>query len=143
MELVCQTNVQSVRACDVDKLGKLDLRPHIITRRYAEFCSAISGLNERFFIRPRSIFDPSFSFPDQRIENILDSLGAEVELCVSRMASIFPDPRSKLIFLINNYDMLLGVISLNKKHDDASNSVYRFDSALRAVEAEFVGKFFF
>ena len=42
MELVCQTNVQSVRACDVDKLGKLDLRPHIITRRYAEFCSAIS-----------------------------------------------------------------------------------------------------
>ena len=56
------------------------------------------------------------------------------------MASIFPDPRSKLIFLINNYDMLLGVISLNKKHDDASNSVYRFDSALRAVEAEFVGK---
>ena len=80
------------------------------------------------------------SFPDQRIENILDSLGAEVELCVSRMASIFPDPRSKLIFLINNYDMLLGVISLNKKHDDASNSVYRFESALRAVEAEFVGK---
>ena len=41
MELVCQTNVQSVRACDVDKLGKLDLRPHIITRRYAEFCAAI------------------------------------------------------------------------------------------------------
>ena len=38
--------------------------------------------------------------------------------------------------------MLLGVISLNKKHDDASNSVYRFDSALRAVEAEFVGKLF-
>ena len=63
-----------------------------------------------------------------------------MELCVSRMASIFPDPRSKLIFLINNYDMLLGVISLNKKHDDASNSVYRFESALRAVEAEFVGK---
>ena len=71
---------------------------------------------------------------------MLDALGAEVELCVSRMASIFPDARSKLIFLINNYDMLLGVISLNKKHDDASNSVYRFDSALRAVESEFVGQ---
>ena len=80
------------------------------------------------------------SFPDQRIENMLDALGAEVELCVSRMASIFPDARSKLIFLINNYDMLLGVISLNKKHDDASNSIYRFDSALRAVESEFVGQ---
>ena len=69
------------------------MRPHIITRRYAEFSAAIAGLNE--------------SFPDQRIENILDELSAEVELCVSRMASIFRDPQSKLIFLINNYDMLL------------------------------------
>jgi hypothetical protein len=99
------------------------IRPHIITRRYAEFSAAIGGLNE--------------SFPDQRIENILDELSAEVELCVSRMASIFRDPQSKLIFLINNYDMLLGVLSLNKK-DDPSNSVYRFEAALKAVESEFV-----
>ena len=69
-------------------------RPHIITRRYAEFCAAIGGLNEYY--------------PETRIENILDELSAEVELCVSRMASIFPHPQSKLIFLINNYDMLLG-----------------------------------
>ena len=47
-------------------------------------------------------------YPETRIENILDELSAEVELCVSRMASIFPHPQSKLIFLINNYDMLLG-----------------------------------
>lgn len=123
MELVCKANIQSVRNCEVEKLGKLDLRPHIITRRYAEFCAAIGGLNE--------------NYPETRIENILDELSAEVELCVSRMASIFPHPQSKLIFLINNYDMLLGVLSLNKK-DDASNSVFRFEAALTAVETEFV-----
>ena len=55
-------------------------RPHIITRRYAEFCAAISGLNE--------------TFPDQRIETILENMSEEVELCVSRMASIFQDPKS-------------------------------------------------
>jgi hypothetical protein len=101
-------------------------RPHIITRRYAEFCAAISGLNE--------------TYPDQRIEQILEDLSNEVELCVSRMASIFQDPKSKLIFLINNYDMLLSILSLHKKSDDSSTSVYQFECALRAVEAEFVAQ---
>ena len=101
-------------------------RPHIITRRYAEFCAAISGLNE--------------TFPDQRIETILENMSEEVELCVSRMASIFQDPKSKLIFLINNYDMLLSILSTHKKSDDSSSSVYRFDAALRAVESEFVAQ---
>ena len=73
MEVVCNANIQSVRNCEVDKLGKLDLRPHIITRRYAEFSAAIGGLNE--------------SFPDQRIENILDALSAEV----STFYSVFPN----------------------------------------------------
>lgn len=56
------------------------------------------------------------------------------------MASIFQDPKSKLIFLINNYDMLLGILSSHKKSEDSSTSVYRFESALRAVEAEFVAQ---
>lgn len=101
-------------------------RPHIVTRRYAEFCAAISGLNE--------------TFPDQRIETVLENMSEEVELCVSRMASIFQDPKSKLIFLINNYDMLLSILSTHKKSDDSSSSVYRFDAALRAVESEFVAQ---
>jgi hypothetical protein len=33
MELVCKTNIQSVRNCEVDKLGKLDLR-NIIPLNY-------------------------------------------------------------------------------------------------------------
>ena len=67
-------------------------------------------------------------------------MSEEVELCVSRMASIFQDPKSKLIFLINNYDMLLSILSTHKKSDDSSSSVYRFDAALRAVESEFVAQ---
>jgi len=126
MVTVCNANTASIRNCEIEKLGKLDLRPHIITRRYAEFCAAISGLNE--------------TFPDQRIEQILENLSSEVELCVSRMASIFQDPKSKLIFLINNYDMLLSILSSHKKSEDSSTSVYRFDAALRAVEAEFVAQ---
>ena len=100
MEIV-NANVASIRSCEVDKLGKIDVRPHIITRRYAEYYTAISGLNE--------------SFPDQRVDDMLESLSAEVKLCITRMSSIFQDSKSKLIFLINNYDMLLSILSSNSK----------------------------
>ena len=36
--------------------------------------------------------------------------------------------------------MLLSILSSHKKSEDSSTSVYRFDAALRAVEAEFVAQ---
>lgn len=123
MEIV-NANVASIRSCEVDKLGKIDVRPHIITRRYAEYYTAISGLNE--------------SFPDQRVDDMLESLSAEVKLCITRMSSIFQDSKSKLIFLINNYDMLLSILSCNSKADNDSDAVYRFEQALNAVESEYI-----
>jgi len=36
--------------------------------------------------------------------------------------------------------MLLGILSSHKKSEDSSTSVYRFEAALRAVEAEFVAQ---
>ena len=70
-----------------------------ITRRYAEFSAAIVGINQ--------------SFPDDRANRILERLQNEVENFILKMAAEFPLRKEQLIFLINNYDMLLGVIMVS------------------------------
>uniref|UniRef100_A0A673I917 Vacuolar protein sorting-associated protein 52 homolog n=1 Tax=Sinocyclocheilus rhinocerous TaxID=307959 RepID=A0A673I917_9TELE len=67
-----------------------------ITRRYAEFSSAIVSINQ--------------TFPNERTHTLLGQLQVEVENFVLKMAAEFPSRRDQLIFLINNYDMMLGVL---------------------------------
>jgi len=67
-----------------------------ITRRYAEFSAAIVGLNE--------------SFPSERVNQLMLQLLTEVENFILRMAAEFPQRKEQLVFLINNYDMMLAVI---------------------------------
>lgn len=67
-----------------------------ITRRYAEFSAAIVGISE--------------SFPNEQVTKLLAQLLDEVECFVLRMAAIFPGRKEQLIFLINNYDMVLSIL---------------------------------
>ncbi|TRY65737.1 hypothetical protein DNTS_005577 [Danionella cerebrum] len=92
-ELILGMNIQSIRNTDPQKLGVLDTRPHYITRRYAEFSSAIVSINQ--------------TFPNERTNALLGQLQIEVENFVLKMAAEFPSRRDQLIFLINNYDMML------------------------------------
>ena len=70
-----------------------------ITRRYAEYSAAILGINQ--------------SFPEERTDRILSQLQNEVENVILKMAAEFPHRKEQLIFLINNYDMMLGVITVS------------------------------
>ncbi|NWZ60342.1 VPS52 protein, partial [Haliaeetus albicilla] len=45
---ILELNIQSIQSTDPQKLGFLDTRPHYITRRYAEFSSAIVSINQTF-----------------------------------------------------------------------------------------------
>ncbi|TRZ06138.1 hypothetical protein HGM15179_020969, partial [Zosterops borbonicus] len=45
-ELILELHIQSVQSTDPQRLGGLDTRPHYITRRYAEFSSAIVSINQ-------------------------------------------------------------------------------------------------
>uniref|UniRef100_A0A3Q3D9Y1 Vacuolar protein sorting-associated protein 52 homolog n=1 Tax=Hippocampus comes TaxID=109280 RepID=A0A3Q3D9Y1_HIPCM len=123
-ELILEMNIHSIRNSDPQKLGLLDSRPHYITRRYAEFSSAVVSINQ--------------TFPNERINALLAQLQvsraaetgraptrtgrdafargflqAEVENFVLKMAAEFPSRREQLIFLINNYDMMLGVLTVS------------------------------
>ncbi|KAL7858720.1 hypothetical protein AOLI_G00188220 [Acnodon oligacanthus] len=121
-ELILEMNIQSIRNTDPQKLGVLDTRPHYITRRYAEFSSAIVSINQ--------------TFPNERTNALLGQLQIEVENFVLKMAAEFPSRKDQLIFLINNYDMMLGV--LMERAADDSKEVEGFQQLLRARTQEFI-----
>ena len=70
-----------------------------VTRRYAEFSGALVSINQ--------------SHPDDQVDQCLSALQGEVENFVLRMAAEFPQRKEQLIFLINNYDMLLAVLAVS------------------------------
>ena len=53
------------------------------------------------------------SHPNDQVVRCLSALQAEVENFVLRMAAEFPQRKEQLIFLINNYDMLLAVLAVS------------------------------
>ena len=96
-------HINSVKDCDTNRLSSCDTRPHFITRRYAEFSAAIITVND--------------TFPDERVSVMLGQLQTEVENFILKMASRFDSPKEQLIFLINNYDMILSVLLERSKED--------------------------
>ncbi|XP_054164992.1 vacuolar protein sorting-associated protein 52 homolog [Oppia nitens] len=102
-DYVFQLHIQSIRQCDTSKLTNFDTRPHYITRRYAEFSASIMIIND--------------TFPDERVSILLGSLQNEVENLILKMASLFHNPKEQLIFIINNYDMILEILIQRKKED--------------------------
>lgn len=102
-EYIFQLQIQSIKLCDPLKLSHCDSRPHFITRRYAEFSASIMAVND--------------TFPDERVSFLLGALQNEVENFILKMASRFQNPKEQLIFIINNYDMILGVMIERTKED--------------------------
>lgn len=119
---IVEMNALSVKDTDPQKLGTIDVRPHYITRRYAEFSAAINSLNE--------------SFPDERVVKCLGTLQREVENFILRRASEFGRRKDHLVFLINNYDMMLQVIS--ERTTDDSKESESFQHTLTSKTQEYV-----
>ncbi|XP_043239477.1 vacuolar protein sorting-associated protein 52 homolog isoform X3 [Amphibalanus amphitrite] len=117
---IMELNIASVRQCDPSKIGTIDVRPHYITRRYAEFSAALVGINE--------------SFPSERVHRLLAQLQAEMESLVLRLAAEFRRRKEQLIFLINNYDMMLGVIMERTKDNSKESETFRELLAVRTAE---------
>ena len=71
-----------------------------ITRRYAEFSGAVMVLHEKF--------------PLEGVDGLMLQLQDEVEKVILKMAAVFHNRKDQLIFLINNYDMMLSVLSVSQ-----------------------------
>ncbi len=70
-EKVFVMHIESIKLCDLNKMGAIDNRPHVITRRYAEFSAAIMIIND--------------TFPDERVSNLLSIL----QVCGRTFSNIF------------------------------------------------------
>ncbi|XP_022224489.2 vacuolar protein sorting-associated protein 52 homolog [Drosophila obscura] len=121
LEHVFRLNIQSIHDCDPTKFNK-ELGPHYITRRYAEFSAAIVGISEHF--------------PNELVSRLLLELQSEVECFILRMAAIFPTRKDQLIYLINNYDLVLGVLMEHTR--DNSKEAEAFREQLNARSNEYV-----
>jgi vacuolar protein sorting-associated protein 52 len=103
-EYVMQQHVHSITLIDTHKLHSLDIRPHYITRRYAEFSTTLLSIND--------------SLPSPRLYTTLTQLQIEVQNFILRLASEFSQRKDQLISLINNYDLMLSVILEKFKEDN-------------------------
>ncbi|EDW03829.1 vacuolar protein sorting-associated protein 52 homolog [Drosophila grimshawi] len=121
LEHVFRLNIQSIHDCDPSKFNK-EMGPHYITRRYAEFSAAIVGISEHF--------------PNELVSRLLLELQNEVECFILRMAANFPTRKDQLIYLINNYDLVLGVLMEHTR--DNSKEAEAFREQLNARSAEYV-----
>lgn len=104
-EKLIQMHINSVRNCNGDKFSNVDTMPHSITRRYAEFASAISSIND--------------TYPDERITQLLNDLQNEVKNFILRTAAVFGQPKEQQIFMINNYDHILSVFKRSEIREDS------------------------
>ncbi|XP_065155781.1 vacuolar protein sorting-associated protein 52 homolog [Atheta coriaria] len=120
-EHVFRLNINSIRDCDPTKFNR-EMGPHYITRRYAEFSAALVGISE--------------NFPNELVNQLLAELQEEVELFILRMAGIFPQRKEQLIYLINNYDMILNIIM--ERTRDNSKEAQSFRTRLTNKSTEYV-----
>lgn len=105
-ELILNLHIKSIINCDISKLTIVDCRPHYITRRYAEFSSAIIAINE------------SYEPKDEKVTSLLEKLQTEVENLILKMAAKFDTPREQMTFQINNYDMILTILMERTKESE-------------------------
>ncbi|KAM7319328.1 hypothetical protein ACRRTK_022440 [Alexandromys fortis] len=103
----------------------------LLTRCYAEFFSALVSINQ--------------TIPNERTLQLLGQLQVglahrlpmEVENFVLRVATEFSSRKEQLVFLINNYDMMLGM--LMERAADDSKEVESFQQLLNARTQAYLG----
>ncbi|CAH1764232.1 8029_t:CDS:10 [Entrophospora sp. SA101] len=89
-------HIESIKKAS-NKLIVKDFLPHYVTRRFAEFSASLLILNE--------------DYKDSNLTNTLLRLRSEVDLLLNKMSTTFEDKKSRLIFLINNYDLIITILS--------------------------------
>ena len=114
-------NIASIRECgELGRVKAADVRPHYITRRYAEFSAAIVGINE--------------TFPHEQMNRLLAVLQEEVEGLIIKLANQFGNRKEQLLFMINNYDVVMSIIIERTKEDSKESETFREQLKTRSDE---------
>ncbi|KHJ46213.1 Vps52 / Sac2 family protein [Trichuris suis] len=97
-----RANLDSFRELDLQQLAPFGARPlfvreSLIVRRYAEFFAAVMTIN--------------MVLPDERIQQYLYLLESELAGLLSKIKAQLSSSKERLVFLINNYDIVVSVIT--------------------------------
>jgi len=144
-------NLKSVRGAHAKKLGHVDLHPHYVSRRYAEFTAtclalhAAPGLDHLLpglagQVRPvaaaASAASSTSSGGEDMLLNDVKTLTREVLTLLQRLAERQRGPRERYVFLINNYDQVLNVF--HERRVDGGEERAKFEDALAQQRELFV-----
>ncbi|CAF3716533.1 unnamed protein product [Adineta steineri] len=102
-EIIMKANTDSVQRVEPHKFSSIELNPHFIVRRYAEFSGAVTRLNDEF--------------ANEKISTLMTRLQVEILNLIVRMSNEFPQRKEQLIFIINNYDLMLSVLTAYTSED--------------------------
>ncbi|CAG8598435.1 20442_t:CDS:10 [Rhizophagus irregularis] len=95
-QAIMNMHIDSVKKAATKFIVK-DIHPHFVTRRYGEFAASILTLNEEY--------------NDPILLNSLLRLRNEVENFLDKLSNNFDDRKSRIIFLINNYDQIITILN--------------------------------
>jgi uncharacterized membrane protein len=95
-QAVADMHIASMKTCNHRNLWTEDICAHYVVRRYAEFTASMLALNA--------------DYGDPQIDHILERLRSAVCHLMLRVAHLYPATKQHIMFLINNYDMVLTVL---------------------------------
>ncbi|CAM9642682.1 unnamed protein product [Phaeothamnion confervicola] len=128
-KIVFDMNVKSVKAASPRRLGAVELHPHYVTRRYAEFTASILALHSGLDSLAVGVGG------EEMLLNDLATLRTEVVKLVQRLTDQLPTPKQRIVFLINNYDQVLSVF---QERRIMSDETARFEELLSRQREVFV-----
>ncbi|KAG6541032.1 hypothetical protein Mapa_017605 [Marchantia paleacea] len=122
-KLVFDMHLTSLRSANVRTLWEDDVRPHYVTRRYAEFAASLLHLNK--------------DYGDGQVLDLnLERLRVAVDDLLVKLSRMFRKQKQQTIFLINNYDMVLAV--LKETGTDGGKTQQQFEDLLKSSSTVFV-----
>ena len=122
IDRILYENINSIAKIDISQLD-IDTRPHYVSRRYAEFAASFTYINDNFM--------------SDSVDMIMTEMQQTIEVCIQQMATVFPNRKSQLVFLINNYDVILSVLNETNTQEPCKEATI-FGNQLRNRCAEYI-----
>ncbi|KAG0589994.1 hypothetical protein M758_1G061400 [Ceratodon purpureus] len=121
-KLVFDMHLSSLRTANPRALWEDDVRPHYVTRRYAEFAASLLHL--------------TIKNGDGQLDLNLERLRVAIDDLLVKLARMFRQQKQQTIFLINNYDLVLSV--LKEAGTDGGKTQQQFEELLKSSTTVFV-----
>jgi len=136
------SNLRSVKQANPRKLGVVELHPHYITRRYAEFAASILALHIGMNDESTRVTGSNTSGGgEEMVLKDLATLREAVNELLERLAAQLPSNKQRVVFMVNNCDTVLTVLAerqVGSGADGGLGEAQRWEELLSQHRAEFV-----